>query len=218
MKMRGTSIPRLLALAGLLVALVHGVAAPVAAQSSGLSEVLLRLEDLPSGWSHASTTVSEVIEDIADDGFCERDGITFRPAALAVAAFDQRSQSRPAGGDIFDADGPTVLHVVADFAPAEASRAFGCLRDELVDDFGSPALGGSRLDLPLYGDERVALRVEEGVDDVAALLDIVMVRRGALISILLYIDIGTAGRPADPELILRLAAIADLRLANALKK
>lgn len=208
---------RLLA-AGLLAALLLGSALPARAQPADLAAALIAQADLPAGWDADPATVAEVTADIRDDGYCDAGPITFRPAALAVAAFDQRPGPQPSRGDFLDSDSPTILHVVAGFAPGEAEPAFACLRGEIAGDFRPSDEAAAAVPLPSYGDERYSVRIEERTPEAVARLDIVMIRRGTLISVLIVVDISPGARRVPADLTLALAAIADLRLANALKK
>lgn len=182
------------------------------AQPSPLASALLRLDDLSGDWIYSERETAEAYEDIAAEGYCEADGIVYRPRHVAIAAYTRL-------------DGDIILgHVLADFDGEEASAAFACLRDELLaiaaelapqNGVRGVTVAPPPVDATPLGDETFSFRIVVRGDradstDLAA----VMARRAATISLLVQLTDDPPPEGIEVETLIGLVPLVHDRIAD----
>jgi hypothetical protein len=162
------------------------------------SEIGLRLDDFPSGWTQHETE--------SDDSSCE----SIVAAKKTTTDYDRSPQFERRPGSV------ATSYVYLYASEAEARDAFAKLTSDttsscLADVLGSPRLTG--LDVAAVGDERAGLRAAVAMTkkQPAAVFDLVFVRSGAGIA-----EVVVAGvfKPVDPQLREDLTAKVTARLAE----
>ena len=169
---------------------------------------LLRLEDMPTGWTEEAVADEDEDEGGGAAGLCGVQPLD------EVAAID-RADRRFAAGDL----GPLLDQLVAVFEDGEAAEAMGSVLDALDDcdewteeaEDGPVTFRPSPLSFPGFGDETVAVRISAEADIVDATVDMIVWRHGDLLSAIAYTEI--FGSP-DAEQIEEIVTIADERLED----
>jgi len=182
-----------------LAVVITAATAPVSAQSVA-DAALLRLDDLPAGWSLTGADTPVGTGAVGDE--CGA-GPPVVPVSSAVAQF----QAGP--------DGPFLIHSIAVFAPGDVERAWAYL----VEDWSG--CGGTRpedppfspLPIPGLGDYRITRELILSQPPVSARLQVAIWRRGdAIATINLAGDVARGG--VETALIERLARLVDQRLLH----
>lgn len=190
-------IPRLVFLVLTAVTATATAMAPAHARSPA-SAALLRLDDLPSGWSVTGTDLPEGTGAATDQ--CGGD-----PPILPVSHAVVQFQAGP--------NGPFLIHSIAIFAPGDVERAWGYY----VADWSG--CGGTRLQDPPFmpleiaglGDERITRELIAMFSPVSTQLQVAIWRRGnAIASINITGDVARGG--VETALTERLAGLVDQRL------
>jgi len=138
-------IPRLAVLA-LAAAFAVTVATPTRAQPAAPTS-MLRLDDLPAGWTMTEMSASADAGRVGDE--CGNG-----PAVVPISAGMAQFQAGP--------DGPYILNSVAVFAPGDVDRAWAYLADDWSDCGGRrPAdLPFMPLPIPGLGDAAITREAE----------------------------------------------------------
>lgn len=165
-------------------------------QDEDLAEALLRLEDLPAGWS---PTPPGDDDNDDDSGFCNQPPAVDPTAARASASADfQQSEF-----------GPFFSQTLASYSSDDAKSIMKAIKDTLgscsewvqvADDGTSMTWHLLPLSFPKVGDETFAARLS--TSDVpffgAMQGDVVFWRRGNLIESVIYLTIGPAAGAPNP--------------------
>jgi len=185
-----------LLLAAALPALLSAVG--IRAAQPMASSAALRLEDLPAGWTSTFVGMADEAGMIRDE--CS-DGEPVVPLSFSAVHF-QRGEGVP-----------FLQQNVALFAPGDAERAMrylvadytacGMTRDS--GPFAAP------LPFPTLGDETIALRITGAVQFGTAVIELVAVRRGDAVFLLVQTGEVSVGG-VDSALTERLARLTDQRL------
>ncbi len=182
-------------------------ASRVAAQPAAVSTALLTLEDLPGEWTEEPAAE----EDDGDTSFL-----------CGVGSPSNLSGATDAGRASFTQGwmGPQLYQVVSRTPDAAAviegirNLSVPCEWTETDDEGDHTTWTMDVLPFPSFGDETLAFRLSTALDDIAFLeTDIVIIRRGDVVSVLLIISIGVLSPPEPQTALLEsLAAQVDKRL------
>lgn len=169
-----------------------------------LEEKLLALDDLPAGWT---TAPEEEDEDSGTTEWCGRDlEEEFEPGVEAAVDFQK------------DDFGPFLSHSVERHEGGGAKEAIDAFIEtaqeceewtETDPDAGETTFRLSPLSFPKLGDQTVAVRISGDNDFVSFAGDVVVWRRGDLLSLLINVGIGG---DLDSALTEEMARKADAKL------
>ncbi len=169
-----------------------------------LADVALTLADMPAGWAETPTEPSD-----SDTGPCGNPDFDRKNNKLGE--YEVQFQA----GD----SGPFVLQNLVEFPEGDAADAMAWAKSSLTctewtetDPNGAPVTYRlSPLEMPPFGDESFAARVEVDIAEVGTLTtDTVFLRVGTLLSIVGYSSI----QDTDLDALTELAATAAKRMAT----
>lgn len=147
-----------------------------------LTDALLALEDMPSGWS-----VEPPDEDDGDDDatFCDAEPLTEEIDADASAERDFSAGEA----------GPFLFELLAAMSEDEASRGVDYVRDafdcgEWTDPEDDTVWNISEISFPEMGDETAAYRLSTTAGIFSANGNVVVVRNGGVLMMLVHVELG----------------------------
>lgn len=185
----------------------------VMAQPPNLALALLALSDLPDGWFPTEVSAVEALVQ-PESGLC----------GLNPAINGDLAEQEVAAAYQLHEGGPYVLHAVARFRRGQAAAGLAEFRAHLLPalpcrwrDRGADVITAVweawALPPPALGDEALALGVTFATSERSALSEVIIIRRGDVVSILGLIAFEGEGVALDPDLIANLARRVDARLA-----
>ena len=192
-----------------------GTQAPPAAagaqgQTPDLSRALLTLADLPTGWSEAQPPESE---DDVNSGFCGAGSASVTNVGKVSAEFTGETA------------GSLVAQSVSAYAAGDAKRVLDFLGETLrgCTEWRETTADGqvityhfAPLPFPRLGDQSLTTKMKLEIGDVWVEVDMVVIRRGDIATLLAHIATASGGPPnIDSTLTERVARRADARLASA---
>ena len=178
-------------------------------QAPDLSRALLTLADLPTGWSEAQPPESE---DDVNSGFCGTGSASVTNVGKVSAEFTG------------EAPGSLVAQTVSAYGVGDAKRVLDFLGETLrgCTEWRETTADGqvityrfAPLPFPRLGDQSLTTRMKLEIGDVSVEVDIVVIRRGDIATLLAHIATASGGPPnIDSTLTERVARRADARLAS----